>query len=163
MRKMLQHLQLQRWLVENKLDKSKRPQHKNCGLFMVTEIDKYVTMIHVTKKEVCGLKQKGWFKNKLFSKKSNKLPLPVIKEEETEKIILDPDWIGNPMTKEEEELVAAVATSIVAGNQPDSYFRICKIIPIDEDYELAGVLCATIAAGERPDSSFRVNRIQRVK
>jgi len=130
---------------------------------MVTETDKYVTIIHVTKKEVCGLKQKGWFKSKFFSKESKKLPLPVIKEEGKEKIIPNPDWIGNPMTKEEEELVAAVATSIVAGNQPDSYFRICKIIPIDEDYELAGVLCAAIAAGERPDSSFRVKRIQRVQ
>ena len=133
---------------------------------MVTEIDKYVTMIHVTKRRECRLKQKGWFKNKFFSKESKKLPLQVIKEikeEETEKIISSPDWIGSPMTKEEEELVAAVATSIVAGDKPDSYFRICQIIPIDQDYELAGVLCATIAAGEKPDSSFRVKRIQRVK
>lgn len=110
-----------------------------------------------------------WFKSRLFSKETTKNLLPIREEEKNKDEQLgpdwklDPDWIGNPMSKEEEELVAAVATSIVAGDKPDSYFRIRKISPIDEDYELAGILCTTIAAGESPDSSFQVKRIQRIK
>lgn len=109
------------------------------------------------------MKLKEWLKIRLFSKETTKLPHPLVEEEKKKDQILDPDWIGNPMTKEEEEIVAVVATSIVAGDKPDSYFKIRKIIPIDEDYELAGILCTTIAAGERPDSSFQVKRIQRIK
>lgn len=60
------------------------------------------------------------------------------------------------VSTEEKEIVSVLLTSILAGSNPDSRFKIKDIVGIDQDKQLAGMMAAMIATGDNPTASYKI-------
>ncbi len=67
-----------------------------------------------------------------------------------------------PITSEEKELVSVISTSIAAGDNPNSKFRIVDIQAVDTDKEIAAAIVAAFAANNNPNSHFVLKSIEEV-
>lgn len=63
----------------------------------------------------------------------------------------------------EHELVSVIASSIAAGDHPDSEFRIKNIQMRNPEAERVAVIASAMAAGTEKDSQFVVRRIKKRK
>ena len=87
-------------------------------------------------------------------------PKPVYNE-------IDTDYVLKGLTDEvedaaEKELVSVIAASILAGNQPDSEFRVKRILRVNEDRKRAVLITAAIASNDAPNSQFRLHKVEEI-
>lgn len=70
-----------------------------------------------------------------------------------------------PLTKyiqandQDRELVSVIATSIAAGDSPESEFRIKSVMVRNPEYERVALISAAIAAGDGQEVELRVKNI----
>lgn len=97
-------------------------------------------------------------KEKLDEKQVDSKPQIIEREEELKERI---DF-SLPVSSAEKEEVAVIASSILAGDQPNSVIRIKEIKRIDIEKEIAAVIVAAIAAEAKPQSTFVLRSITRI-
>ncbi|MGT2832163.1 hypothetical protein [Streptococcus halotolerans] len=68
-----------------------------------------------------------------------------------------------PATSEDFQLVSVIASSIAAGDNPDSQFKVKRILKRNPESLIVSLLASSIAAGDNPDSQFVVKSIKRKK
>lgn len=101
--------------------------------------------------------------DKLFRKKSELLePVPA-KEIPFKAADISTDWQELPgyvpVDPAAETLVSLVATAIAAGDQPDSQFRVKRVLKRNPEIELVAVIASSLAAEAMPESQFRITKI----
>ena len=67
--------------------------------------------------------------------------------------------IAKPAGQEEKELVSIITSAIMAGDNPDTHFKIKNVYAIDENKEVAAVVAAAVAAGDKPNSHIRLKSV----
>ena len=67
-----------------------------------------------------------------------------------------------PVSQEDKELVAAIASAILVHNDSDVTVQVKSITEIDLEKEIAAAIIGAIAAGDYPASQFRLNSIARI-
>ncbi|WP_438835894.1 hypothetical protein [Streptococcus pluranimalium] len=107
----------------------------------------------------------GIFK-RLFSKSKEATDLPKI-EERNRSQTSDEEWeevsAYIPATSEDFQLVSVIASSIAAGDYPDSQFKVKSILKRNPESLTVSLISSSIAAGDYPDSQFVVKSIKRKK
>lgn len=103
----------------------------------------------------------------LFSKRKvtvDTKKIPQVTDEPTdlsqEWTVLSPYIAADP---EEYALVSVIATSLAAGEQPDTQFKIKKILKRNPEAKLVSLVAASLAAGALDDSQFIVKKIAKKK
>lgn len=60
----------------------------------------------------------------------------------------------------ERKRVSVIATSIAAGDRPESEFSVTRVDALNPEYKRVSLVAASIAAQDRPESSMTCVRIQ---
>lgn len=68
-----------------------------------------------------------------------------------------------PATSEDFQLVSVIASSIAAGDYPESQFSVKRILKRNPESLTVSLIASSIAAGDYPDSQFVVKSIKRKK
>lgn len=105
---------------------------------------------------------------KLFMRKSQKFegnqsePFLILKQAERE---LPKEWETVPsfieLERKEYVLPALIASSIAAGDHPDSSYKIKRILKRNPEAQLVSLITTSIATGDYPDSRFIVKSIKK--
>ena len=107
----------------------------------------------------------GIFK-RLFSKSKEATDRPKIEERNRSQTI-DEEWeevsAYIPATSEDFQLISVIASSIAAGDHPDSQFKVKRILKRNPESLTVSLIASSIAAGDYPDSQFVVKSIKRKK
>lgn len=107
----------------------------------------------------------GIFK-RLFSKSRETTNISEIKEKNRHQTV-DEAWeevpAYIPATSEDFQLVSVIASSIAAGDHPDSHFKVKRILKRNPESLTVSLIASSIAAGDYPDSQFVVKTIKRKK
>ncbi|MGA9519394.1 MAG: hypothetical protein WBV27_11465 [Trichococcus sp.] len=67
-----------------------------------------------------------------------------------------------PVSQEDKELVAAIASAILVHDDSDVTVQVKGITEIDLEKEIAAAIIGAIAAGDHPASQFRLKSIARI-
>lgn len=67
-----------------------------------------------------------------------------------------------PVSQEDKELVAAIASAILVHDDSDVTVQVKSITEIDLEKEIAAAIIGAIAAGDHPASQFRLKSIARI-
>ncbi|SYZ80145.1 hypothetical protein [Trichococcus shcherbakoviae] len=67
-----------------------------------------------------------------------------------------------PVSQEDKELVAAIASAILVHDDSDVTVQVKGITEIDLEKEIAATIIGAIAAGNHPASQFRLKSIARI-
>ena len=67
-----------------------------------------------------------------------------------------------PVSQEDKELVAAIASAILVHDDSDVTVQVKNITEIDLEKEIAAAIIGAIAAGDHPASQFRLKSIARI-
>ena len=67
-----------------------------------------------------------------------------------------------PVSQEDKELVAAIASAILVHDDTDVTVQVKSITGIDLEKEIAAAIIGAIAAGDHPASQFRLKSIARI-
>ena len=67
-----------------------------------------------------------------------------------------------PVSQEDKELVAAIASAILVNDDSDVTVQVKNITKIDLEKEIAAAIIGAIAAGDHPASQFRLKSIARI-
>lgn len=110
------------------------------------------------------------FLSRLFKREEAKQPVDASETKQMEQPSLteiDRRYVNRGLTDiptdEEKELVSVIAASIMAGNQPDSEFKIKRILKINQERERAVAITAAIMTNDLPTSQFRLVKIEEVE
>lgn len=68
-----------------------------------------------------------------------------------------------PVNEDEKELVSVIASSIAAGDHPNSSFRVTHIEKIDTDKEIAAAIVAAVMVHDKKDATVRLVSIQEIQ
>ncbi|MEQ9763934.1 hypothetical protein ABPS01_04570 [Streptococcus sp. ZJ151] len=103
---------------------------------------------------------------RLFSKSKESNHLPKTEENNRNYSVVEewedvPAYI--PATSEDFQLVSVITSSIAAGDNPDSRFKVKRILKRNPESLIVSLLASSIAAGDNPDSHFVVKSIKRKK
>ncbi|WP_404996577.1 hypothetical protein [Caldifermentibacillus hisashii] len=108
------------------------------------------------------------FLKKLFVKKgtNNKQEtVPSASSKKQEFLAVDLDWETIPgfidIEKNEYKLPAIISASIAAGDQPNSTFKIKRILKRNPEAHLVSLIATSLAASCYPESSFVIKSIKR--
>ena len=74
----------------------------------------------------------------------------------------DPLDFTCPVTDEERETVSVIASSILAGDRPDSIIKVRSVTGIDLDKEAAAAIVGAVLSAERSDTVFRLKSITEI-
>ena len=74
----------------------------------------------------------------------------------------DPLDFSCPVTDEEREIVSVIASSILAGDRPESTVKVRSITGIDLDKEAAAAIVGAVLSAERSDTVFRLKSITEI-
>ena len=100
--------------------------------------------------------------------RKNKKDIPAISSRE-EKIKLEKVTSGLtieeflPVDQDEKELVTLIASSILAGDRPNSEYRVKTILRRNDEKAVVTAIASAIMAGDNPESTFQVRKIKRIK
>lgn len=95
--------------------------------------------------------------------KRKKEPLISSREENQAEIRkTEPIDFSCPITDEEHEIVSVIASSILAGDRPDSTIKIKSVTGIDQDKEAAAAIIGAALSVERSNTVFRLKSITEI-
>jgi len=110
------------------------------------------------------------FLKKLFVKKNTEYTqetAPNYSSTKEEILAVDLDWDTIPgfidIEENEYELPAIISASIAAGDQPNSAFKIKRILKRNPEAHLVSLIAASLAASCYPESSFVIKSIKKEK
>lgn len=96
-----------------------------------------------------------------FKRKNSESTEEIIVHEENDGWEELPAYI--PASADQHTLVSIVATSIAAGNNPDSKFTVKKVWQRNPEVDLVSVIATSIAAGDFPDRQLKIKKISKKK
>ncbi|MFD1317991.1 hypothetical protein [Loigolactobacillus zhaoyuanensis] len=86
---------------------------------------------------------------------------PIIGIELTKQATYQPVAKYISVDQQQTKLIGLIASTLAAGSQTDSQFKVKKVRQINPEYCLMALLGSTFAAAEQPKSQFRINKIMK--